>query len=215
MSARKGFTLVELMVVVGLVGVMTAMALPSINRLVTRYVLEAAGAQMVAVLSRARMDAISRGRCVCAMMNTHFDPATSTFSARPNAITLRRLRGYDCELEGLAPGNALTSCDGADWEPFTNPAGTVEPSAFLDQPRVQIDGVNLNTGAKIPATFGVSGALGGHFDVVFRPTGRLWGDTVSNALNVRWDIHVVHQSAALSSYVVCPHGAVRRATEGC
>lgn len=60
--SRRGFTLLELMLVVGIVGIVLAMGLPSIVRTVQRNPLQQSLNDVVEALSHARAQAILRGR---------------------------------------------------------------------------------------------------------------------------------------------------------
>lgn len=196
----RGFTLIELMVVVSILAVMGALSVPSLNRLIARHGVTSAGAQMASVISRARVDAMMRGRCVCVMMNQ------SNSSAAEKFITLRRLKGFDCD------STTLTACDSTDWEPFATGSLT-EPPTLVDQSNVRLGAIGA--AGSVPSTSLTTNlGLGARFDLVFRPNGRLWS-TATNFNSVRWTIRVQHNSGHTEDFLVCSHGATRRATEGC
>lgn len=60
LSRAKGFTLIELMVVVALMGIMAAMAAPSFNTFLVRQRIKDANSELVSHLTLARSEAIKR-----------------------------------------------------------------------------------------------------------------------------------------------------------
>jgi type IV fimbrial biogenesis protein FimT len=61
---QKGFTLVELMVVIGILAVLGAVALPAITRTIPNYQLRAAARELVIDFKKAKLEAVKRGRTV-------------------------------------------------------------------------------------------------------------------------------------------------------
>lgn len=72
-AAHAGFTLLELLVGVGLVAVVLAVSTPMFSAVRSRYVLDGASRQIAMEIARARMQAISQGRNV----RMRFDSANS------------------------------------------------------------------------------------------------------------------------------------------
>lgn len=73
-----GFTLVELMVVMAIVAVLSAMAVPAMRELIARYQTSAVADQIVAMLSTARMEAIRRnGDVVLEKINGTTNPCAT------------------------------------------------------------------------------------------------------------------------------------------
>lgn len=76
MHRDKGFTLVELMIALGLMAVLTAMALPSFDRLVRSNVADKFRDDLYSDLVLARSEALSRGRPVVICSTT--DPTVDS-----------------------------------------------------------------------------------------------------------------------------------------
>lgn len=60
----RGFTLVEMMVVIVLMAILLALALPSFNSLVEKYRVEGMASALIASVSHARAEAARRGQAV-------------------------------------------------------------------------------------------------------------------------------------------------------
>lgn len=60
----QGFTLIEMMLVIALMAILLAFALPSFNGLIERYRVEAMAKALVASVSHARSEAVRRGKAV-------------------------------------------------------------------------------------------------------------------------------------------------------
>jgi type II secretion system protein H len=73
---RKGFTLIETIVVVAIIGVMSAIAIPQMGTLMDRYRLDGAARLIWADLQNARMTAIKENRSIRA----EFDFLAHTYS---------------------------------------------------------------------------------------------------------------------------------------
>lgn len=61
---QKGFTLVEVMIVVALLGIMTAIATPMITSMLPRYRLRSEARELVINFKKAKMEAVKRNRDV-------------------------------------------------------------------------------------------------------------------------------------------------------
>lgn len=63
-NKKKGFTLLELMVVLGILGVLGTISFPVISRVIPNYQLRAASRELVIEFKKAKMEAVKRGRTV-------------------------------------------------------------------------------------------------------------------------------------------------------
>lgn len=63
---QRGFSLLEILVVVGIMLILMAVALPNLMRAIRNYQLEAAGRQIGQTILRARYEAMQRNRRACA-----------------------------------------------------------------------------------------------------------------------------------------------------
>jgi type IV fimbrial biogenesis protein FimT len=122
-SAHKGFTVIELMVVIAVVAIITSLALPSYRTLIEKRQVTSGAQQIAAFLSSAQLEAVKRNELVA----VHYEFAgpgdwcigvvvgddDCTCSADPAANT--------CEIDGsdrvMIPGNlnyeeALVGMDG-------------------------------------------------------------------------------------------------------
>lgn len=65
---QRGFSLLEMLVVIGIMLILMAIAIPNLMRAIRNYQLESAGRQIGEMILRARYEAMQRNRRVCAAM---------------------------------------------------------------------------------------------------------------------------------------------------
>ncbi len=69
--AANGFTLIELMVVLAVLGIVLSLAIPSLNAFVSRSQSSALASEFAAAVMQARMEAITRNGCVTICQSTN------------------------------------------------------------------------------------------------------------------------------------------------
>lgn len=106
-SSNHGFSLLELLVVISLVGIITTFAAPSLGRLGIRGLLRTAGDQMIAGLVSPRLAATSTGRCWAVAVHPT-DRALIQAAAFPS---------HDCETTVVFDGTTFNFGNGTSVNP--------------------------------------------------------------------------------------------------
>jgi len=110
-STHKGFTLIELMVVIAVIAIITSFALPSYRTLIEKRSVTSGAQQISAFFSAAKMEAVKRNE----MIAIHTDLANACmgfFAYDPDAATPRT--NCDCTLTDPDAGNACAIDDLGD-----------------------------------------------------------------------------------------------------
>jgi len=110
-STHKGFTLIELMVVIAVIAIITSFALPSYRTLIEKRSVTSGAQQVSAFFSAAKMEAVKRNE----MIAIHTDLANACmgfFAYDPDAATPRT--NCDCTLTDPDAGNACAIDDLGD-----------------------------------------------------------------------------------------------------
>lgn len=176
---QRGFTLVEMMVVVGIVAVMMAVAIPGFSRMVARNEVQQAAREIAATLQTSRMLA----------MNVN----------APVAITPQLVAGADGQSLQLAVVNANTGA------PVTNPTTGAVLSTGLQVKAVNITSLTAPGGGPVtPVTFNSQGLLapvgtpGQVWLVTNVPQNTVYSISISPGGRVRWC------GVAVAAGGVCP-----------
>jgi prepilin-type N-terminal cleavage/methylation domain-containing protein len=145
-AAVRAFSLIEAMVTIAIVGIIAALALPSVLPLRASAQLLGNSDLVATTLVRARFEAMAQKRCVRFRAET------------PTTVTLELLNAFDCDED---PGSAPRP-DGASplWVPL------------LTQPVRLEEGVQVTVIEAPASSPGPAGAPG---EIRFRPSGRVFG----------------------------------------
>jgi prepilin-type N-terminal cleavage/methylation domain-containing protein len=129
----RGFTIIELAVVVGIIGAILALGYPLMRRTRPRAALAGLGAELHSVMHRARLEALSRGKDVAVI----FYPAAVTSSGVGRILMVADEAGGF--MAGAAPAGDLDYCT-------MTPGRPVETLEAIDLP----SGVKLAAPARTP-----------------------------------------------------------------
>lgn len=140
-QTSKGFTLVELMVVIGVLAILAAVATPSYRELMDNYRVRQAGEDVVSLISNARSGAVKLHRQV----NVSFTTGASWCAGANGAVE---------PTGGALAGNA-TACDCA------TPATCVLGTEQMAIPSGKHPGVTMATASNALVFNGVSGVTTG------------------------------------------------------
>lgn len=149
---QRGFSLLEMLVVVAIMLILMGIAIPNLMRAIRNYQLEAAGRQIGEMILRARYEAMQRNRRVCAAMvrvgNEHRyeldlngatpDPCREAVvtadAGEPYFVTAPMVQFYNNDNPTFPPLNGLpagyntmaTTAVPANYRVAFSPRGTVE-----------------------------------------------------------------------------------------
>jgi type IV fimbrial biogenesis protein FimT len=120
--AARGFTLPELLVVVGIVGVLGAVAAPSISTLVANQRARSAGSELMQSLLRARSEAVKRN------LEVTVRPETGTSWQSGWRIPNPSDTAHPIEIHAAVPGATFTGPAAVVYQPNGRVRGTEKPS---------------------------------------------------------------------------------------
>ena len=112
-STHRGFTIIELMVVIAVVAIITSFALPSYRTLIEKRSVTSGAQQISAFFSAAKMEAIKRNEMI-AIHTDLGDACMGFFAYDPDAATPRT--NCDCTLTDPDAGNACSVDEFGDGE---------------------------------------------------------------------------------------------------
>jgi prepilin-type N-terminal cleavage/methylation domain-containing protein len=172
---RRGFTLVEVMVSVAIMGIIAALATPSVLPIIHRSELGNAAHALAGFVREGRLQAMSLRSCV------QLVPLAQTDIKRPQTVLLRGLNTRDCD--GAQGGFQTQTIASAPKVSGTNQWNELDKLIF-DTHRVRITmgpvmwPTSLTDAEECSTELALSAALGTVpspcRDLRFRPTGRVW-----------------------------------------
>lgn len=181
----RGFTLLEALVTVAIIGIVAAIALPSMLPEVQKATLEGGAENVASFIARARSEAMTGKRCVRVWI-----PSTAL-----SEVVAERLNNFDCDNNPTAlPGGAGLGIDGTS-------AVWIELARLrLDSKRLTVAitqapnssrAASLAPGSSVGTPAGFTGD-----EIRFRPNGRVFSNDAGVFTNDDGIVTVTHGSLA-------------------
>ena len=162
---QRGFTLIEVMLVIAIVGVISAVAVVNLGPLQSHTELGGSTEQVLGMVHRTRLQAMVNRRCTQLLL-------LDKQPGQAQRIVARELNSFDCE--GTNGGFQNQSMATAPKIDNAKPLWVEIDRAIFDNPRTEVAFVNHPAsltnadGADLPSTVTTGKELR------FRPTGRIW-----------------------------------------
>lgn len=164
----RGFSLIEMMAVVSILGVIAVLAVPQFAPVTRRQRVESSVDVVAEFVARARLLAVTSGRCVRVRIAT----------PQPVRLVAEKLNIYDCMDSGADPVSTPRA-DGT--APLVSNLWLPAFELTLEERSIEVtfndDGTPRQPiragGATLPA---LNAGWGPDTILVYRPTGRLWSD---------------------------------------
>jgi prepilin-type N-terminal cleavage/methylation domain-containing protein len=165
----RGFTLLEALVTVAIVGIVAALAVPNLLPEVQKATLDGGGENVAAFLSRARAEAMTGKRCVRVWLPS---------SSRSEAVA-ERLNSFDCDATpATLPGGAGIDGTTKVWIEFARLRldSTALALGFRQAPSSSTAAA-LAPGSAVGSPVGFTGD-----ELRFRPNGRVFSNDATTTL---------------------------------
>jgi prepilin-type N-terminal cleavage/methylation domain-containing protein len=165
----RGFTLLEAIVTLAILGVVAALAIPNLLPAVQQATLDGSGESVAAFLARARSEAMTTKRCVRVWI-----PSTATHD-----LVAERLNTFDCDrTPATLPGGLGIDGTARVWIEFARlrPDSTTLQLTLRQAPS--------SSTATAPAPGSVAGTPAGFpgAEIRFRPNGRVFSNDAATNL---------------------------------
>lgn len=168
-ASMRGYTLLEMMVAIALVGILAAIGAPSLLPEARRAQIDAAAEQVASFVGRARTEAMLSKRCVRVRLTTLV--ATGQY----NALVAERLNTFDC-------GDSFDAAETVGTAPLVDTTTTARwitiATMKFDRTKVRVAWDTTYGGApdELDPPAAKLDPSGSDHELRYRPNGRMWGE---------------------------------------
>jgi prepilin-type N-terminal cleavage/methylation domain-containing protein len=174
-STHKGFTIIELMIVVAVIAIVTSLALPSYHTLIEKRRLTSGAEQISAFLSSAKMESVKRNEKI-AIWRDEANQCMGYFTFDPDG-------SGECDCTEMDP-NAENACAIDEFGDGTAMALRVISNSILNKP-VNMTAIDLGGSDELVIFDPVRGMLDEDDTVAMPLEVKMLSDDETYALNVR------------------------------